>query len=118
MVAQVDVDAEQFTTLHHGQLTAIQLQFSNYIKDLHQLKQSKLSLLPATDFGPAQSTYPASLVKPAPRVKPAISMDLTPDGFPILPNISFENLKKEELEDLMRTYLNKDYSKFYHISIK
>jgi hypothetical protein len=38
--------------------------------------------------------------------------EMTPNGFPILPNVDFHTLKKTELESMMQAYLNQHYSMF------
>ena len=124
MAGHAGVDAEEFTTLHRDQISAIQLQFGQYIKDLQQLKKPQpaagagvaagglpganvipVNEIPAPDKIAAHNQAPAHAFKPG-----AISITVTPEGFPVVPKVDFETLKKEELEDLMRNYLNKHYS--------
>src|SRR6266704_252111 len=124
------VDAQQFTTLHKDKMSAIQLQFGKYIKDLQWLRQ-------LSGLAPAPASMPDSFVKLgqpsalAPGIRqllgPALVpgsmpapfvIEITPKGYPVVPDISFEKLKKEELEDLMRNYLSKHYSASFHTFIQ
>ena len=87
MATHMGVDAEPFTTLYQDQMMSIRLHFIQYIKDLQQRKQ-----MPADDM-------------PVRRV-----ISITPRGFPLVPDIAFEDASKDELEDMMRDYLSKHYS--------
>jgi hypothetical protein len=71
--------------------------------------------MPLTMPEPTPSIMPDSMpvIKPAPMpgvIPAAMSIEITPEGFPVLPAVSFENLKKDDLEDLIRNYLNIHYS--------
>jgi hypothetical protein len=127
MATQMGVNAQEFTTLHQQQISPIRLQFGQYIKDLHRLKESSrpaptltpahATPAPAPNVSPAPapdttlSPMPSATPAPTPNVLPApMSIKFTPKGFPQVPDIPFENLKKEDLEDLMRNYLNMHYS--------
>ena len=138
------VDAQQFTTLHKDKISVIQLQFGKYIKDLQQLRQP-LGLAPApasmldsfvklgqpSGLAPAPGIRQPSGLALAPGIRqllgPALVpgsmpapfvIEITPKGYPVVPDISFEKLKKEELEDLMRNYLSKHYSASFHTFIQ
>ena len=89
----MDVVSEQFCHLQADRIEQIRYEFGRYIKDLDRLRETL-----------APSGAPGTIVTSAPIVQ-----EVTPDGFPVVPNISFEQLKKKELEDLMRNYLNKHY---------
>jgi hypothetical protein len=87
MAAQMGVNAEAFTTMHQDQMRSIRLHFVQYIKNLHQRKGVPTNEVPVRSV-----------------------IEVTPRGFPIVPDIVFEMVKKEEVEDLMRDYLSKHYS--------
>ena len=90
------VNAEKFIKLHDGPVTDLQRQFGKYIKDLDKIKQSGIFL--ASEPAPHES------------VKPKI--EKTPNGYPIAPEIN-EQLRKDELEELLRIFLSIHYSKFH-----
>jgi len=91
MATHMGVDAEAFMTLHHDQMNALQLQFGQYIKYLQRRKQQVV--LAAT-------------------TAVCTEIEITPRGFPLVPDIAFGNANKEELEDLMQDYLTKHYGMF------
>jgi hypothetical protein len=96
------VDLQPFTKIHEGQIGAIQRHFGEYIKEVHRRRQLNPTPTPAPT--------PAPTLNPAPPAP--IVINITPDGFPVVPDVSFHSLKKEELEELMRNYLNMHYSTF------
>jgi hypothetical protein len=128
--------AEAFYTLHEDKISAIQRKMVEYVTDLQRVKRWKAqapgtmpagvaevmpAAMPIMMPEPTPSVIPDSMLMPnsapvimpgpAPGVTPAaMSIDITPKGFPVLPDASFENFKKENLEDLMRNYLNIHYS--------
>jgi hypothetical protein len=93
MAAQMGVGGVPFVKLHEGPISALQRQFGEYIKDLHQQRNQPV-LVPVVPV--VEST------------KKSIAMI---NGFPVVPDIRFSDAKKEELEDLMRDYLGKHYRK-------
>jgi hypothetical protein len=110
MAEQAGVNAQKFGNVSRDQIRAILLQLSRYIKDLQILKKSGTPGAGAMPVLPNVTGMTAPDVTMAPAAKPAtIVIDVTPEGFPIVPNVSFEKLKKEDLEDLMWSYLNKHY---------
>ena len=80
---QIGINAPLFTDLHKGQFGEMKHDFLEYIRNLEHQKE----LL----------------------VPDHCLTTLTPNGYPMLPNVEFNTLKKVELEVLMHTYLNKHY---------
>jgi hypothetical protein len=126
MATQAGVSAERFSIVSRDQIRAMLLQLSLYIKDIQCLKKSgtpgagampglcpipNVTGMPVPDISSAPAETTTHEVKPA-----RILMDITPEGFPIVPDLSFEKYKKEELEELMRSYLNKHYGTGFAVS--
>jgi hypothetical protein len=92
--AQIGVNAPQFIELYKGQVDEMKHRFLDYAMDLHQ--QKDVMLVPVSNDIQASNNL----------------IEVTPNGFPILPNVDFHTLKKTELESMMQAYLNQHYSMF------
>lgn len=88
------VEAVPFVNMHKCKVQSLQRCFGEYMKDLHRIKDSRAPLIGATLTEEANK----------------LSVKTTHQGFPILPDVELANLKKEELEHLMRSYLSLHYS--------
>lgn len=93
MADNMGVGTGTFVQLNHDDLKPLQRKFGEYIKDLGRLKN-----------------HIESGVVPVPVQSASEVVGMTDDGFPLLPDMSFRDMKKHQLEALMRTYLNAHYS--------
>ena len=87
-----------FIDLHKGQFSEMKRQFLEYVSNLRQQKTS----LPVLGSD--------TLTVPVPDSLPVPMISVTSNGYPILPDVDFEAMKKIDLENLMRTYLSTHYS--------
>ena len=99
----------QFTESYPTLFDNIQVKMIEYVKSLLEGSAS----LPGNGNDPAGGVVGAAGNRPAGRVKPVTQFESS-EGFPIMPKLldDDEKLKKGELEDVMRQYLNIQYSEF------
>lgn len=95
MAENIGVRTASFVQLNIDTLKPLQRLFGEYMKDLDRLRKH---------IGSGDIPVPM-LVRPAKEI-----VGITDNGFPLLPDISFIDMKKDQLEDLLRTYLNAHYS--------
>ena len=95
IAAIMGVKSSRFIDIHHDGLQNLKNQFLVYIKDLRRRK------------GESQSLVEDSIGSDNNIVRPIV--DITDDGFPIVPDIN-EKMLKKTLADTMRDYLAKHYS--------
>lgn len=87
------VDYMPFVMVYKDQVQSLQRHFGEYIKHLHRIKVSQLTGATLKEEGATE-----------------LSIKYTSQGFPILPDINMANLKKDDLEPLMRNYVGIHYS--------
>ena len=92
----MEVPGSTFVQLNSAKMDGMLRDFGEYIKNLKRQKEPMGEGMP-TATGADQAAGKKTL-------------DITPTGFPIIHDIDFDTLKKEELEDLLRSYLGKHYS--------
>jgi hypothetical protein len=101
----IELDAPPFIELHKGQVDDIKRRFMDYISSLHRQKEQ---LVPV----------PVPVPMPGNTKSAMESFEMTPNGFPIFPNVQLDTLKKAQLESLLRAYLNQHYSMFLLLIIE
>ncbi|KAF8337252.1 hypothetical protein F5887DRAFT_920431 [Amanita rubescens] len=120
MAKQAGLNESKFVSRHKGVVRTLLVGFGDHIKELKrqydQLKDAATAQVP-TQGTPANEDMPEgpqlpALPVPAPdiagsQVLPALQ--LTAQGFPILPPINFESRSKEDLEGLLRDYVGRHY---------
>jgi hypothetical protein len=87
------VDYMPFVMVYKDQVQSLQRHLGEYIKHLHRIKVSQLTGATLNEEGATE-----------------LSIKTTSQGFPILPDVNLANLKKDDLEQLMRNYVGIHYS--------
>ena len=92
MARDMGVDTVSFMVLHKDMIKSLQWQFGEYMKDLECMK-----------------SYTTAMPVPVPGAEMLAEVSISTNGFPILLLGCIEEMKKEELENMMHTYLSAHY---------
>lgn len=92
------VSSQCFVDMHKDKVDELKRLLINYVNSLRQTANILAARQPST---------------------PSHNLDLriTNDGYPILPTLPFQNLNKNDITHLIRTYLNAHYSKLLETRI-
>jgi hypothetical protein len=105
MAATVKQHKQRFIDMYADIWENLQVKLLEYVK---QLLQTDPASTPTAASGLPQETTPMSAVKQG-----LAHMEMR-DGFPIMPAVIFDELKKEDYEDVLRQYLTAHYSECDH----
>ena len=105
MAAHAKSHEKRFVDIHKEAVRDIQVKLIDYVK----LLQNQVPRIPA-------AVPPAAAMPSTRSIKPKLQITMA-DGYPLIPRIvEGENVKKEELEDLIREYLSTQYGMFLSIN--
>jgi hypothetical protein len=93
MAGQMGQSTPKFVQLKQDEVVAMRGQFLGYIRDLEQLRSQSILINAVND---EKRTY----------------ISISESGYPLLLPNSFQDMKKDELENTLRDYLTKHYSEY------